>query len=212
MAISVTCICGAKIKAPDEAAGKKGKCPRCHQGLDIPYFVDENPFNAPVPEAGAVKVEPSPRPNPPPNLACSRLAWKCLGVFALVAALSLLLAPAGYRAWSEHSERSFRERIQVLKAEGDREAVRGDYLSAVTSYRLLLEEAIARPSSMLSDEVTRKTVVQTRANLRKVIPLVEEQYRLLNERYRLEWELEQKMKKDIEELRMLPEPKTESEE
>ena len=28
--------CGFRIKAPDEYAGRKGKCPKCHQSVKIP--------------------------------------------------------------------------------------------------------------------------------------------------------------------------------
>ena len=37
MPISVTCDqCGARFKAPDAAAGKKGKCSKCGASLVVP--------------------------------------------------------------------------------------------------------------------------------------------------------------------------------
>src|SRR6266567_5138680 len=36
MPISVTCSCGAKLRAPDEAAGKTVTCPKCKGRLKVP--------------------------------------------------------------------------------------------------------------------------------------------------------------------------------
>jgi len=36
MSISVTCSCGAKLKAPDDAAGKAVACPKCKARLTVP--------------------------------------------------------------------------------------------------------------------------------------------------------------------------------
>src|SRR5262245_48489907 len=36
MAISVTCTCGKQLKAKDEHAGKKAKCPLCGASLTVP--------------------------------------------------------------------------------------------------------------------------------------------------------------------------------
>ena len=33
--IDVTCSCGAKLKAPRKAGGKRVKCPRCHKVLSV---------------------------------------------------------------------------------------------------------------------------------------------------------------------------------
>src|SRR5581483_1241549 len=36
MPVSVTCPCGAKLTAPDAAAGKKVKCPKCGHPVAVP--------------------------------------------------------------------------------------------------------------------------------------------------------------------------------
>jgi hypothetical protein len=36
MAILVTCVCGTSARAPDDAAGKRGKCPKCGAIITVP--------------------------------------------------------------------------------------------------------------------------------------------------------------------------------
>lgn len=36
MSITVNCLCGKKLKAPDRLAGKRAKCPRCGKALEVP--------------------------------------------------------------------------------------------------------------------------------------------------------------------------------
>ncbi len=55
MPIVVVCPCGAKLKAPDAAAGKRVKCPKCASALLVP-----------APEADYVEVEDDPSPAPTP--------------------------------------------------------------------------------------------------------------------------------------------------
>ncbi len=55
MPIVVVCPCGAKLKAPDAAAGKRVKCPKCASALLVP-----------APEADYVEVEDDPLPAPTP--------------------------------------------------------------------------------------------------------------------------------------------------
>ena len=57
MPISVTCNnCGSNIKAPDNAAGKKAKCPRCQGELQIP-----STQIAVAPKTIARPVQPAPK-------------------------------------------------------------------------------------------------------------------------------------------------------
>jgi predicted RNA-binding Zn-ribbon protein involved in translation (DUF1610 family) len=45
MAIKVTCSCGKKLRARDEAAGKKAKCPTCGKVLVIAATVAQRPIS-----------------------------------------------------------------------------------------------------------------------------------------------------------------------
>lgn len=63
MSISVVCpACSAKLNAPDAAAGKRVKCPKCQGPVTVPeeYFIDPEPAE-PTPAAGAAD-EPEDRP------------------------------------------------------------------------------------------------------------------------------------------------------
>lgn len=68
MPIAVACTCGVKLKAPDAAAGKRVKCPKCGAGLVVPVpapepdfeFVDDEP--APPPVAAVAKPVAKPKP------------------------------------------------------------------------------------------------------------------------------------------------------
>lgn len=62
MPIKVTCSsCGGVLHAPDDAAGKKGRCPTCGTVLTIPA---DEPIPAPPMSSGAAPLPP--RPAPPP--------------------------------------------------------------------------------------------------------------------------------------------------
>lgn len=39
MSIQLTCDCGKRLKAPDELAGKKAKCPSCGRAITVPAEV-----------------------------------------------------------------------------------------------------------------------------------------------------------------------------
>lgn len=69
MSIKVTCQkCGNVLHAPDAAAGKKGKCPKCAVLLDIPTQpAGAKPAATPVnatPPAGTGALPPKPKPAP----------------------------------------------------------------------------------------------------------------------------------------------------
>jgi hypothetical protein len=58
MAIAVVCPqCGARLNAPDIAAGKRVKCPKCQALVNVPQ-------TAPASSMGYVEVVPSPAPPP----------------------------------------------------------------------------------------------------------------------------------------------------
>lgn len=62
MSIAVVCPeCSAKLNAPDSAAGKRVKCPKCQTGITVPAAVAE--------EAAFEEVvdEPAPQPKPRPK-------------------------------------------------------------------------------------------------------------------------------------------------
>lgn len=58
MPIVTTCACGFRFKAPDKLAGRKARCPKCNQVLQIPALEAEA---APFEEAAA-PVEPAATP------------------------------------------------------------------------------------------------------------------------------------------------------
>ncbi len=61
MPIKVTCQkCAGVLNAPDSAAGKKGKCPKCGNLMDIPAGVPGSKPGSPTPIAPAVKPAPKP--------------------------------------------------------------------------------------------------------------------------------------------------------
>jgi hypothetical protein len=74
MAISVTCDkCGARFKAPDTAAGKKGKCSKCGAAIVVPALVpagaDDDLYDIAATPTPPLPAQPPPAPtyNPPPR-------------------------------------------------------------------------------------------------------------------------------------------------
>ena len=62
MPIPVECPnCGKVVRAPDSAAGKRGKCPQCATVIDIPFAAPEAPA---APAAPTPKKKPAPVPPP----------------------------------------------------------------------------------------------------------------------------------------------------
>jgi len=63
MSIKFNCACGRKLTAPDGTAGKKAKCPVCHNVMRIPDSAGEDaPVEAQLadgPETAAPKLPPS---------------------------------------------------------------------------------------------------------------------------------------------------------
>src|SRR5687767_7626737 len=70
MAIKFLCPFGHRLKVPDEAAGKKGRCPVCGQRVYIPIIEPPTPIapgSGPEPLAdvsSAPQVETPPEPPP----------------------------------------------------------------------------------------------------------------------------------------------------
>ncbi len=61
MPIVVACPCGTKLRAPDAAAGKRVKCPKCGTPLSVPAAADfEEVEDAPPPVASPAKKKPTP--------------------------------------------------------------------------------------------------------------------------------------------------------
>src|SRR5262245_26890235 len=59
MPISVVCPqCGAKLNAPDSAAGKRVKCPKCQTAMLVPEPLPASPEFEVVDEAEAEPVQP----------------------------------------------------------------------------------------------------------------------------------------------------------
>ena len=62
MPIPISCSCGARMSAPDTAAGKRVKCPKCGAALAVPApaasfeVVDEDEATPPPPKRPPVKV------------------------------------------------------------------------------------------------------------------------------------------------------------
>jgi RsiW-degrading membrane proteinase PrsW (M82 family) len=53
MSIEVNCNCGKSLKAPDAAAGKKGRCPGCGEVLAIPLRAQRAPSTTPAQAASS---------------------------------------------------------------------------------------------------------------------------------------------------------------
>jgi hypothetical protein len=70
MPIDVTCdACGARFKAPDAAAGKRGKCKKCGAVITVPV---PEPIGAPAAEDDMYDIaEPAPAPAKPYKPAAS---------------------------------------------------------------------------------------------------------------------------------------------
>ncbi|HEX8200752.1 MAG TPA: hypothetical protein VF590_09710, partial [Isosphaeraceae bacterium] len=98
MAITVTCSCGGRFKAPDEAAGRTARCPSCHAPLVIPaadaesavQYLELKPGEPPAPEA-------------PPAVAPVGRRANRLGIASLVLGILALLISwipiLGLAAW-----------------------------------------------------------------------------------------------------------------
>ena len=71
MPIIVVCACKKRLRAPDDFAGRRVKCPSCGAPLDIPRPEPEpEPEQAPEPEVdeAAAEIEPTKRAAPPDGL------------------------------------------------------------------------------------------------------------------------------------------------
>ena len=89
MAIQFECpSCGRQLKAPDEMAGRRGKCPHCQGPIQVPEAVsqaEDVPVAEEVPDQRAYALasppEPGPEENRRPCPACGELimntAVKC---------------------------------------------------------------------------------------------------------------------------------------
>lgn len=94
MSIAITCpSCSANIKAPDAAAGKRVKCPKCTSTIEVPApepppafddFTDEPPPPVPV-RGGAMqpreREEPTSFPPPPADWESNR---QTVGLLAIL--------------------------------------------------------------------------------------------------------------------------------
>ena len=59
MAIRFQCVCGRRFKTPDDATGKKAKCPKCNRWLRIP---DSNTYDTNAEETSAPSKKDTARP------------------------------------------------------------------------------------------------------------------------------------------------------
>ncbi len=57
MPIKVTCICGKGLTVPDEAAGRRARCPACNAVVNVPGSPPEPPPPEPEPLAGGGKMD-----------------------------------------------------------------------------------------------------------------------------------------------------------
>src|SRR5262245_17026077 len=64
MPISVACPCGAKLRAPDAAAGKTFKCPKCGRSVLVPAGGEAAKQTPAGPAPHAVAAAPPPSPGP----------------------------------------------------------------------------------------------------------------------------------------------------
>ncbi|HEX8914761.1 MAG TPA: PrsW family glutamic-type intramembrane protease [Humisphaera sp.] len=69
MPISVSCECGRQFRAPDSAAGKRGKCPGCGTILRVPALPPPEPVVPAEPEWSGPSTEPGwPAPSSAPAI------------------------------------------------------------------------------------------------------------------------------------------------
>jgi hypothetical protein len=69
MAISVTCDCGRALRAKDEAAGKRVRCPGCGNAVQVPAAdaaLDERAFEDLMSAPSEYDLSPPPPPPPTP--------------------------------------------------------------------------------------------------------------------------------------------------
>ncbi|HJZ94681.1 MAG TPA: hypothetical protein VKE40_27695 [Gemmataceae bacterium] len=65
MHATATCpSCGVRVRLPDQAAGRRFRCPRCHGVIAVP----------PAAPAGAVALDPPAAVDPPPAESCNPFA------------------------------------------------------------------------------------------------------------------------------------------
>jgi hypothetical protein len=65
MPIAVLCpACGARINAPDGAAGRQGKCPKCKAALIIPGRASPSAVRGVAPATYRTPAQPMPPPLP----------------------------------------------------------------------------------------------------------------------------------------------------
>jgi hypothetical protein len=68
MAISVTCSCGRSLRAKDEAAGKRVRCPQCGSVVQVPAAeLDDQAFDDLMSAPSEYEVQSAPPPPPPPS-------------------------------------------------------------------------------------------------------------------------------------------------
>ena len=87
MAIKFQCACGRKLKAGDELAGRRGKCPGCGTQFIIPFVAEPLRSQLPADETFAEYI-------PPPtdsaassaDAATSSTLWSALPVIAPITA------------------------------------------------------------------------------------------------------------------------------
>jgi len=93
MSISVVCECGKKLTAPDERAGKQGKCPTCGKVLRLPprQFSGQPP-SLPAEQPKSVASNPNPRESKTRSIALASAA-----AIAIVAVLLLVASVAYYQ-------------------------------------------------------------------------------------------------------------------
>lgn len=94
MAIPVVCECGAKIRAPNYLAGKRGKCPKCNKSLTIPSPTTES---SPGPDANASNLAPIPFPPvtycaPPKKKRSNAAIFAAVSAVVVAGIITLVLA------------------------------------------------------------------------------------------------------------------------
>ncbi|KAF0244922.1 MAG: peptidase S1 and S6 [Planctomycetota bacterium] len=70
MPIITTCKCGFRFKAPDKLAGRKARCPKCNEVVQIPALEDEA-ASAPIEEAAPPAEPAAPARNTSPEVETS---------------------------------------------------------------------------------------------------------------------------------------------
>jgi hypothetical protein len=168
MPIDLACQCGRKLRAKDEHAGKRLKCPDCGAVIGIPVPALERPAvrAAPVPATLIDTGEPENVFKANPDHAPRRPFWKDPVVLVGATVPAAILAAFAFYFYREQARKALAESVAVAKAEADRLALAGEVVKAHDAYVRLLKYQGRVDDSDTQTAATLETVARSEAALR----------------------------------------------